>query len=304
MLSFFKRQASRGFSHLTRLANERNQSFTIWDKILLAASTATSVVLKRSPWLILANISVMGVWVLLPRPRGYITDGETQPLYADRIHTAIDEILKRAEQFNKPLKRPARIVFKDQHLSSVKMYAATTGENEHVLIVVGNVSLVSEDALRIMIEHELSHMQLGDTKVLDYPDRMFIMGSLFASLGAHSNPLSSFSWMGVLYILKQTSLRYRESRADHYAVQDSAHFADVNPDKVKALEDMVTQLEEFRGAEENLVVADVAAQSYTKQADIFIHKCCSNPNTFWEHMTNLGLNLISTHPTASRRVKI
>jgi Zn-dependent protease with chaperone function len=304
MLSFFKRQATRSLNHLNRIVDERKQSFNVWDKILLVASAATSIVLRRSPWLILANISVLGVSALLPRTGGNVIEGETESPYADLIHAKLDEIFNQAEKFNKPLKRPDRIVFRDQNRTSVDMYASTTRNNQHVLIVSGNVSLMSDGALTIMIEHELSHIQLGDTKAFEHPDRMFVMGAFFAALGSQANLFSSLSWVAGLFILKQTSLRHRERRADHYAVQNSAEPNDVNRDKLKDLEHMVTQLEQQREKADNLDVADVAAESYAKQLEVYVHKARNRPNTILEHVTNLGVNLVSTHPTAAYRIKI
>lgn len=307
MLSFFKRQAINGLTHLKRIANERNQSFSVWDKIMFVASAGTSIVLRRSPWLVLANFTALTISVLVPRTRGEINDSEeVSPLYAERINSAINQILTRAERLNKPLKRPDRIVYRSPDQIATNMYTAVTKNNQRVLIVEGNVSTLSDVALSIMIEHELSHFQLEDFKAYEYPERMLSVGALFATLGMHVNFFSSLSWMGTLYLIKQACLRHREGRADHYAVQNSADPNDVTPDRVQALKCMITELEQNRemGAKIHDHEPGEAVQSNTNQLDAYIHKSCTKPEAFGEHVTNLVVNLISTHPTATRRANI
>ncbi|MCS5711206.1 M48 family metalloprotease [Candidatus Berkiella aquae] len=266
--------------------------FSYWDYLLGLSTLSTPAFLGLPYYYLVLSAAATSACLLMPRNAGtYQQKSEQESPEYVRINQLVSKI---CEERN--LSKINHIILRHKPGTPVDVVANIDKNNQQFIVIYGDIQSLTNQDLSILLEHEIAHLHFKDSKAKSYIDRLYYASVGLSLLAIPNNLITTLILGTSVTLIRQACIRYRELRADRFAIAD-AQTNKINPEKTQALKEVVAKI--------NHVSLDARAKAdneffFTKVKTHLINSY-THPETISESLTHKLLELCSSHPTVHQR---
>lgn len=266
--------------------------FSYWDYLLGLSTISTPVLLGLPYYYLVLSAAATSACLLMPRNAGtYQQKTERESPEYLRVSSLVSKICEARN-----LRKIDHIILQHKQEVTVDVVANIDKNNRQFIVIFGDLNTLTDKNLSILLEHEMAHLHFKDSKAKSYIDRLYYASMGLSLLAIPNNLIATLIFGTSVTLIRQACIRYRELRADRFAIAD-AQTNKINPEKSQALKEVVAKI--------NHVSLDTRAKAdneffFTKVKTHLINSY-TRPETISESLTHKLLELSSSHPTVHQR---